>query len=333
MCDDECGSRFDDGARPARRQMRIVLPPLLTAGGAYAAAPAASFTSALCVIAMRDSERQPCALSQPLIAHRDGRRRVERPGLTRGASSENMSGDTRAPRSSSGIRGAHSPRLPPVIEGDGEINSPCRSFNGYGLNRDAQSIEFLRLPGIEKLYSGLAITNASLAATRSPSSPRRPGSPAPPERPLQKRALLHIAHQPPTALFLEREPQPIRRDPSVFDRRRRDDEPGRRSDRGQRNGARVPAALGWRGLTALSDQLAAQRGRDALHRPTACPAVGELQVRAQEPPGDTTGEAQIGPGNRRAQTWRHRLRGGSARRCTYGHRRPTSLAAPARLER
>ena len=68
-------------------------------------------------------------------------------------------------------------------------------------------------------------------------------------------------HRPPC--FPEREPQPIRRDPSVLDARRRDDEPGRRSDRGQRNDARVAAALGRRDLGALGDQLTAQPGRDA----------------------------------------------------------------------
>ena len=37
--------------------------------------------------------------------------------------------------------------------------------------------------------------------------------------------LLHIAHQPPAAVFPERKPQPIRRDPSVLDARRREHEP------------------------------------------------------------------------------------------------------------
>ena len=42
--------------------------------------------------------------------------------------------------------------------------------------------------------------------------------------------LLHVAHQPAAGPFLERKPQPIRRDPSVLDARRRDDEPGRRTE-------------------------------------------------------------------------------------------------------
>ena len=64
--------------------------------------------------------------------------------------------------------------------------------------------------------------------------------------------LLHAAHQPAAGPLLKREPQPIRRDPSVLDGRGRDDEPGRRSDRGQRHDPRVAAALGRRDLSALA---------------------------------------------------------------------------------
>ena len=55
----------------------------------------------------------------------------------------------------------------------------------------------------------------------------------------------------------------------------------------------MAGALGRRDLGTIPHQLAAQARRDRLHRSRAGPAVGELQVRAQEPPGNTTGEAQI----------------------------------------
>jgi hypothetical protein len=47
------------------------------------------------------------------------------------------------------------------------MSTPWRSLKGCGLNRETQSIELFRTPGIEALYSGLAITNASLAVMRS----------------------------------------------------------------------------------------------------------------------------------------------------------------------
>src|SRR5436190_15270874 len=65
-----------------------------------------------------------------------------------------MSGYSRAPRCSSGTRTAHSPRLPPDIDGDADISSPARSLNGCGLRRETQSIAFLSTPGIEALFSG-----------------------------------------------------------------------------------------------------------------------------------------------------------------------------------
>jgi hypothetical protein len=45
--------------------------------------------------------------------------------------------------------------------------------NGCGRNRDAQSIRFLRSPGIEKLYSGDARMNASLPRSLLLNLPRR----------------------------------------------------------------------------------------------------------------------------------------------------------------
>ncbi len=79
---------------------------------------------------------------------------------------ENMSGKTRAPRCSKGILSDHSPRLPPTIEGEADINKACRSLNGCGRNRETQSITFFRRPGIEPLYSGEEIMNASFAKSR-----------------------------------------------------------------------------------------------------------------------------------------------------------------------
>jgi hypothetical protein len=66
--------------------------------------------------------------------------------------------------------------------------SPCRSLNGCGLNRDTKSIEFLRLPGIEKLYSGLASQMHRSPRPDRAVLPRRPGSPAPSDRPRHRRA-------------------------------------------------------------------------------------------------------------------------------------------------
>ena len=81
--------------------------------------------------------------------------------------SENMSGYTRAPRCSSGTRRAQSPRLPPAMEGEADMRSPCRPLNGCGRIRLAQSMMFLRTPGIDALYSGEAMRNASAASSRS----------------------------------------------------------------------------------------------------------------------------------------------------------------------
>ena len=47
------------------------------------------------------------------------------------------------------------------------MSRPCFSLNGWGLNRETQSIEFLSAPGNEKLYSGALMTMASLACTAS----------------------------------------------------------------------------------------------------------------------------------------------------------------------
>ena len=58
-----------------------------------------------------------------------------RPSLSKARcawASENMSGYSRAPRCSNGTRSAHSPRLPPPIDGDADMSSPWRSLNGWG---------------------------------------------------------------------------------------------------------------------------------------------------------------------------------------------------------
>src|SRR6267378_4650248 len=78
-----------------------------------------------------------------------------------------MSGYTRAPRCSSGCRRAHSPILPPVIDGDAAIRNACLPLKGWGLNRETQSIVFLRTPDIDALYSGDAIMNPSVATSLS----------------------------------------------------------------------------------------------------------------------------------------------------------------------
>jgi hypothetical protein len=92
--------------------------------------------------------------------------------------SENMSGYSLAPRCSSGTRRAHSPRLPPDIDGDADISSPARSLNGCGLRRDTQSIEFLSTPGIEALYSGAATTNPLQASRQRRNSSAPSGNPS-----------------------------------------------------------------------------------------------------------------------------------------------------------
>ena len=52
------------------------------------------------------------------------------------------------------------PVLAPMIA----IGFPFRGGSG---GREAQSMAFFRTPGIEKFYSGVAISNASAAAMRS----------------------------------------------------------------------------------------------------------------------------------------------------------------------
>jgi hypothetical protein len=86
------------------------------------------------------------------------------------AASENMSGKMRAPRCSNGTRSAHSPRLPPTIDGDADSSSPWRPSNGCGRKREVQSMTFLSMPGIDMLYSGDAMMKASLASRRRCSS-------------------------------------------------------------------------------------------------------------------------------------------------------------------
>src|SRR5687767_5303631 len=78
-----------------------------------------------------------------------------------------MSGYTRAPRCSSGMRSDQRPRLPPTIEGDADMSIPYRRVNGCGLKRDVQSMTFLSTPGIEALYSGDTMMKPSLASSRS----------------------------------------------------------------------------------------------------------------------------------------------------------------------
>src|SRR5688572_4456980 len=83
---------------------------------------------------------------------------------------ENISGNTLAPRCSSGILKDQSDLLPPPIEGEADISRAWRSLNGWGRNRETQSIEFFSRPGIEPLYSGDEIINASFAKIRLRSS-------------------------------------------------------------------------------------------------------------------------------------------------------------------
>src|SRR5687768_4511474 len=78
-----------------------------------------------------------------------------------------MSGYTRAPRCSRGMRSDQSPRLPPTIDGDADMSIPYRRVNGCGLKRDVQSMTFLSRPGIEALYSGDTRMKPSLPSRRS----------------------------------------------------------------------------------------------------------------------------------------------------------------------
>src|SRR5436190_11600337 len=77
-----------------------------------------------------------------------------------------MSGKTRAPRCSNGIRSDHSALLPPPMEGEADINKAWCSLNGWGRNLETQSMAFLMSPGIEPLYSGDEIMKASFAKIR-----------------------------------------------------------------------------------------------------------------------------------------------------------------------
>src|SRR6185369_17100390 len=79
---------------------------------------------------------------------------------------ENIFGKTLVPKCSRGILSDQSPRFPPAIEGEAEMRSACRSLKGCGRNLETQSILFLMLPGMEPLYSGDAMINASLAIRR-----------------------------------------------------------------------------------------------------------------------------------------------------------------------
>jgi hypothetical protein len=51
-------------------------------------------------------------------------------------------------------------------------------LNGCGLARDTQSIAFFNTPGIDPLYSGDTITNASAASSRERNSCAPSGRPA-----------------------------------------------------------------------------------------------------------------------------------------------------------
>ena len=89
-----------------------------------------------------------------------------------------MSGYTREPRCSSGTRSDQRPRLPPTIDGEADSKNACLPLNGCGRNRDTQSIRFFRSPGIDPLYSGDAMTNASFPSTRRFSSVAPGGKPS-----------------------------------------------------------------------------------------------------------------------------------------------------------
>jgi len=67
--------------------------------------------------------------------------------------------------------------LPPVIDGDAAIRNACLPLNGCGLNRETQSIVFLRTPDIDALYSGDEIMKPSVATSLSWSACAPAGSP------------------------------------------------------------------------------------------------------------------------------------------------------------
>ena len=77
---------------------------------------------------------------------------------------------------------ARTPRLPPTIEGEADSSRACRSWKGCGWKRETQSTAFLSTPGIEALYSGEQITNASVAFSRRRSSSAAAGNLARAER-------------------------------------------------------------------------------------------------------------------------------------------------------
>jgi hypothetical protein len=72
---------------------------------------------------------------------------------------------TRAPVEASTLRSSAcaqtAPKLP-VVAPTTAAGLPCRGVEARG--RDAQSIAFLRTPGMEELYSGVAIRTASESA-------------------------------------------------------------------------------------------------------------------------------------------------------------------------
>src|ERR1700737_614426 len=72
----------------------------------------------------------------------------------------------RAPRCSNGIRSDQRPRLPPAMDGEAESSKPCISLKGWGSIRETQSTAFFRTPGMEALYSGEEMTNASQPTRR-----------------------------------------------------------------------------------------------------------------------------------------------------------------------
>jgi len=63
------------------------------------------------------------------------------------------------------------------MDGDADSSSACLPLNGCGRNRDTQSITFFSAPGIDPLYSGAAMTNASFASSRRRSSVAPDGKP------------------------------------------------------------------------------------------------------------------------------------------------------------
>ena len=106
------------------------------------------------------------------------------------------------------------------------------------------------------------------------------------------------------ACFLKRKPQPIRRDPSVLDDSpSRGRTPGFVPSTGQRHDQRMAAALGRRDLGTLSRSAGcAGPGVTASTELSAASAVGELQIRAQEPRRRHDGPwRRSDAGHRRAQ--------------------------------